>query len=84
MTHDAADPQGYRVGVERSLETQVSQGLVAHHSEEHLTSTDKGIALLRRFLSEQLEVVAKGGNPAGTGFSEDTAYVRFEAGNFLL
>ncbi len=66
------------------FETQVSQGLVAHHSEEHLTSTDKGIALLRRFLSEQLEVVAKGGNPAGTGFSEDTAYVRFEAGNFLL
>jgi hypothetical protein len=65
-------------------ETQVSQGPVAHHSEEHLTSTDKGIALLRRFLTEQLGKVAEGGNPAGTGFTEDAAYVRFEAGNFLV
>jgi phenylpropionate dioxygenase-like ring-hydroxylating dioxygenase large terminal subunit len=65
-------------------ETQTSQGQVAHHSEEHLTSTDKGIALLRRFLTEQVGIVADGGNPAGTGFTEDSTYVKFEAGNFLL
>jgi phenylpropionate dioxygenase-like ring-hydroxylating dioxygenase large terminal subunit len=65
-------------------ETQTSQGLVAHHSEEHLSSTDKGIALLRRFLTEQVGIVADGGNPAGTGLTEDGTYVKFEAGNFLL
>ncbi|CAM9680854.1 unnamed protein product [Phaeothamnion confervicola] len=64
-------------------ETQTSQGPFAHHSEERLAGSDKGIALLRRFLARQLEVVAGGGNPAGTAFDETSAWVRFEAGNFL-
>ena len=65
-------------------ETQTSQGPVAHHSEEHLATSDKGIALLRRFLEAQLTAMAQGGDPAGTGFTGDGAYVRFEAGNFLV
>lgn len=65
-------------------ETQTSQGLIAHHSEEHLATSDKGIALLRRFLEAQLQRVADGEDPAGTSFSEDKSYVRFEAGNFLV
>ena len=66
------------------FETQTSQGPIAHHSEEHLATSDKGIALLRRFFEKQLKVVAEGGDPAGTAFTEASAYVRFEAGNFLV
>lgn len=62
----------------------MSQGPIAHHSEEHFATSDKGIALLRRFLEKQLKVMAEGGNPAGTAFVESAAYVRFEAGNFLV
>ena len=36
-------------------ETQTSQGSTAHHSEEHLATSDKGIALLRRFLEKQVK-----------------------------
>lgn len=65
-------------------ETQTSQGPIAHHSEEHLATSDKGIALLRRFLEQQLKRVGDGEDPAGTAFSEKEAYVRFQAGNFLV
>ncbi len=65
-------------------ETQVGQGPIAHHSEEHFATSDKGIALLRRFLEQQLKAVAGGADPAGTAFTEEAAYVKFEAGNFLL
>ncbi len=65
-------------------ETQTSQGPIAHHSEEHLATSDKGIALLRRLLEQQLKRIAEGGDPAGVAFDDDNAYVRFEAGNFLV
>ena len=66
------------------FETQTSQGPIAHHSEEHFATSDKGIALLRRFLEKQLTALAEGGDPVGTAFTEERAYVRFEAGNFLI
>lgn len=65
-------------------ETQVSQGPIAHHSEEHFATSDKGIALLRRFLEQQVKAVADGRDPAGVAFDEKNAYVKFEAGNFLV
>ena len=64
-------------------EAQTSQGAITFHSEEHLAASDKGVALLRRFLEKQLAVIAKGGNPAGTAFDDDAALVRFDAGNYL-
>jgi len=64
-------------------EAQVGQGSITWHSEEHLTGTDRGIALLRRLLRQQVEVVAQGGNPLGVAFSEAEAKVSLEAGNFL-
>ena len=64
-------------------EVQVGQGPISRHSEEHFVTSDKGIALLRRLLETQLEVVAQGGDPAGVAFTERDVYVRFEAGNFL-
>jgi nitrite reductase/ring-hydroxylating ferredoxin subunit len=65
-------------------EAQTSQGPITLHSEEHLATSDKGVALLRRFLGEQLKAVAEGRDPAGVAFTEADSYVRVEAGNFLL
>jgi phenylpropionate dioxygenase-like ring-hydroxylating dioxygenase large terminal subunit len=63
-------------------EAQVGQGSITFHSEEHLASSDRGVAMLRRFFRKQIEIVAAGGNPAGVVFEHD-APVRFRAGNYL-
>ena len=65
-------------------EAQTSQGPITFHSEEHLATSDKGVALLRRFLEQQLAAVAAGHDPAGVAFGADEAYVRFDAGNYLV
>jgi nitrite reductase/ring-hydroxylating ferredoxin subunit len=64
-------------------EAQTGQGPITFHSEEHFATSDKGIALLRRFLELQLKKLAEGGDPACVAFDEKSAYLRFEAGNFL-
>ncbi len=65
-------------------EAQVSQGPIAWHSEEHLATSDKGIAMLRRLLQKQLDAVAAGHDPAGVGFDPEAPPVRFAAGNYLV
>jgi nitrite reductase/ring-hydroxylating ferredoxin subunit len=65
-------------------EAQTGQGAITLHSEEHFAASDKGIALLRRFLEQQLKKVADDGDPAGVAFDEESAYVQFEAGNYLV
>ena len=64
-------------------EAQVSQGKVAHHSEEHLATSDRGIAMLRRYLRAQVERVARGEDPAGVSFDPEAPPVAFDAGNYL-
>jgi 5,5'-dehydrodivanillate O-demethylase len=44
----------------------VSQGAIADRTRETLVESDRGIALFRRMLLDQLEVVAAGGDPLGT------------------
>jgi nitrite reductase/ring-hydroxylating ferredoxin subunit len=41
-------------------DAQVSQGPIAIHADEHLGSTDRGIAMLRRRLRENIRAVAAG------------------------
>jgi len=65
-------------------EAQVSQGKITLHSEEHFATSDKGIALLRRFLEQQLKLIAEGGDPACVAFSEQDAYVKLEAGQEIV
>ena len=43
----------------------VSQGAIADRTRERLGETDRGIALYRRMLLEQLDVVTAGGDPLG-------------------
>jgi nitrite reductase/ring-hydroxylating ferredoxin subunit len=64
-------------------EAQVSQGPIAFHSEEHLVTSDRGIALLRRVLRRQLERLEAGLDPAGVSFDAEAPPVRFEAGNWI-
>src|SRR5688572_31173965 len=64
-------------------EAQTGQGAITFHSEEHLATSDKGVALLRRFIEKQLKVIADGGDPAGVAFDENDAYVRLQAGQWL-
>jgi nitrite reductase/ring-hydroxylating ferredoxin subunit len=66
-------------------EAQVSQGPIAAHSAEHLRSSDRGVALLRRFLRQQLRRLADGDDPAGVARGpEADALQRFaDCGNFI-
>ena len=49
---------------------QKGQGDISLHSEEHLSATDAGIAMLRRMFRQQAEIVAEGGDPAGVSLDE--------------
>lgn len=64
-------------------EAMISQGKFAKHSEEHLATSDRGVVMLRKYLQKQLDVVARGDNPAGVSFDVNAAPVFFDAGNFL-
>jgi hypothetical protein len=57
--------------------------LTAGTLSEHLASSDRGVAMLRRFFRKQIEIVAAGGDPAGTVFDESRATVASKAGNYL-
>jgi nitrite reductase/ring-hydroxylating ferredoxin subunit len=62
------------------FEAQTGQGAITHHSEENLAATDQGIAMLRRLLRRQVELVAGGGDPVGVSFDENAPPVKFDAG----
>jgi nitrite reductase/ring-hydroxylating ferredoxin subunit len=66
------------------VEAMVSQGVIAHHSEEHLATSDRGIILLRKLLRRQLAALQQGRDPAGVSFDPSAPPVRFTAGNWLL
>ncbi|AZG10342.1 aromatic ring-hydroxylating dioxygenase subunit alpha [Pigmentiphaga sp. H8] len=64
-------------------EAQVSQGVIAWHSEENLATSDRGLVLLRRMFKQQLDIVAAGGDPIGVSFDRAAPPIVFAAGNFL-
>jgi len=64
-------------------EAQTGQGPVTLHSEEHFGKSDRGILMIRRMLSDQLEALAAGRDPIGVSFGQSAAPVEFEAGNFI-
>lgn len=65
-------------------EAQVSQGSVTLHSEEHLVTSDRGVALLRRLLERQLDTVTRGENPIGVQFAEASDLIELEAGTMVV
>ncbi|MFI8634227.1 Rieske 2Fe-2S domain-containing protein [Microbacterium sp. NPDC077663] len=64
-------------------EAQSSQGKISIHSEDHLTTTDQGIAMLRRMMAKQVRAVEGGGDPVAVSFTEEDALVRIEGGNYF-
>jgi phenylpropionate dioxygenase-like ring-hydroxylating dioxygenase large terminal subunit len=65
-------------------EAQVGQGPITFHSDEHLATSDAGVAMARRLLQRQLDAIAAGRDPAGVSFDPHEPPVVFEAGNFLM
>ncbi|MGH8219236.1 MAG: Rieske 2Fe-2S domain-containing protein [Steroidobacteraceae bacterium] len=63
-------------------EAQAGQGPISLHSEEHLVTSDRGVMMQRRMLMQQMEIVAKGGDPAGVAFDPAQALVKVRSGNF--
>jgi len=63
-------------------EAQAGQGPISLHSEEHLVTSDRGVMMQRRLLMQQIEVVAKGGDPLGVSFEPEKALVKIRSGNF--
>ncbi len=64
-------------------EAQVGQGAITFHSEEHLMSSDQGVSMLRVLLQKQIDIMAAGGDPVGVAFDAESAYVKFDAGQYL-
>ncbi|OBJ90434.1 Rieske 2Fe-2S domain-containing protein [Mycobacterium sp. 1245852.3] len=52
------------------VEAQVSQGPIAQHSEETLATSDKGVVMLRRMLSQMVDDVEAGRDPINVEFGE--------------
>ena len=47
-------------------------------------TSDRGVAMLRRFITRQVERVQRGEDPVGVAFDESDAVVDFSGGQFLL
>ena len=65
-------------------ETQVGQGPITKHSTERLSSSDRGVSMVRRQFKEQVETVLLGRDPVGVRFSETEAMVPVVAGNYIV
>jgi hypothetical protein len=65
-------------------ETQVGQGPVTLHSEERLSSSDRGVSMVRRQFKEQLRRVAQGHDPVGVCFDAAQAVQLVVAGNYIV
>jgi hypothetical protein len=65
-------------------ETQVGQGPITRHSEEHLSSSDRGVSMVRRQFKEQVRRVADGLDPVGVSFDESEAMHTIVAGNYIV
>jgi hypothetical protein len=62
-------------------EAQAGQGPISLHSEEHLATSDRGIAMQRRMLEQQIRHVGEGGDPIGVSFDDDHM-IHVPSGNF--
>ena len=65
-------------------ETQVGQGPITLHSDEHLSSSDRGVSIVRRQFREQVRRVAEGLDPVGVTFDPAAAVQSVVAGNYIV
>jgi hypothetical protein len=72
-----------RQDVPNDYEAQAGQGPISLHSEEHLATSDRGIAMQRRTLEQQIRIVQEGGDPIGVTFDRARELVKVPSGNFF-
>jgi nitrite reductase/ring-hydroxylating ferredoxin subunit len=65
-------------------ETQVGQGPITLHADEHLSSSDRGVSIVRRQFREQVRRVAEGLDPVGVTFDPAAAVQSVVAGNYIV
>jgi hypothetical protein len=65
-------------------EVQVGQGPITRHGEERLSSTDRGVSMVRRQFKEQVHRVADGRDPVGVTFEPGGAHQTVVAGNYII
>jgi nitrite reductase/ring-hydroxylating ferredoxin subunit len=65
------------------LEAQGGQGPITLHSEEHLATSDRGVAMLRRLFETQIKAVEEGRDPIGVHFTPGGEYVQLEGGSYI-
>jgi hypothetical protein len=65
-------------------ETQVGQGAITLHSSERLSSSDRGVSMVRRLFKEQVRLVAAGNDPVGVSFDEAQPLQTVKAGNYII
>ncbi|MEO6652960.1 MAG: Rieske 2Fe-2S domain-containing protein [Ilumatobacteraceae bacterium] len=66
------------------FETQVGQGPITLHTEERLSSTDRGVSMVRRQYKEQVRRVVDGLDPVGVSFDPSNALQTVVAGNYIV
>jgi phenylpropionate dioxygenase-like ring-hydroxylating dioxygenase large terminal subunit len=64
-------------------EAMASQGRITLHSEEHLATSDQGVAMLRRLVRQQIRLVQDGKDPIGVVFEAGAALSKVTAGNYF-
>lgn len=65
-------------------EAQKSQGSIGKQTEDHLTTTDQGVTMLRRMMARAAQSVAKGGDAPGIIRDGEDDLVRIRAGAFIV
>ncbi|CAN5401455.1 aromatic ring-hydroxylating dioxygenase subunit alpha [soil metagenome] len=64
-------------------EAQSTADGLSLHSEEHLATSDVGIAWQRRLLTQEIEKVARGEDPIGVAFKVGDEVIHVPSGNFF-
>ena len=72
-----------RQDVPNDYEAQAGQGPISLHSEEHLATSDRGIAMQRRALEREIRKVMEGGDPEGVILDPARELVHVPSGNFF-
>ena len=65
------------------FEAQRGQGPVNLHSEEHLVTSDQGVAMLRRLLAKEIKAVEGGQAALGTADPSRPDLIHVRAGNYF-
>ena len=69
-------------GTPGNFEALVGQGPVTFHSEEHLRTSDRGVAMLRRLLKQQLNLMDECKDLMNVVLGSEDFRVDVTAGNF--